>query len=208
MNLLYRIDEILLGYTEHLARFIYRWIGVNNFGMSKYVLIFSGLLQVMYAIIQNEFVKKLEVTNWFIVCVFLVIILLFWTIIVLRYEKCIKYDTKNSAEPELRLIRTQFTFISVFMVGVSYPMDIFYGPAFEILSSSCFGFSLVFLTSAFFFASINPEPPSKSKLQKGIDKLKDSRLFPSPLPSPAQGNGLSRAEGAGLFYYKIKIQSH
>lgn len=181
---LIRIDIRLLSWTSAFCCWVYRMIGLNNFQLSAIGLRITAILFLVSLALQ--FSARLESVYMLgLICSMGV------RIIVLCVMSCFGENSTRTGRTLNSCRNTKGTYLrlSFLLCAIEECVTSFLIYRLVILPFTitsiiyCEMFFSIAVCLSLFFASIEPEPPSESKLQKGLKKLK-SIFSSAALPSP------------------------
>jgi hypothetical protein len=159
------VDEQLLTVTKRASGFVQRWTGLTNFDMSRILI----CIPIFFWGIGLENVISIAVV---------------W-IFSFRIEKTIhpKFGNTLRIDPAALSLRTSLVLGTPIFISLAF-MQEYFGPAEEKGFAMRCGPMLLMVIAILYLISIEPDPPSDSKIRKGLRSLR--RMFQqNPLPVPS-----------------------
>jgi L-asparagine transporter-like permease len=171
------MDKLLIGYFQKVSENIYSWIGVSNFTLARiFLFLYFGTINSHSFLVNSRLDKYPDF-------LFILVSILIWSCWVLwEIRKTEKESTKDGFLNPLifswQFLRLFYLFFSLYALFFAKDSNM------EYFLQISYSFSIVLTV---YFGSCQQGPKKKSKLEKGIDKLKDlARSFvPSPSPTLA-----------------------
>ena len=179
-----QVDKFLLRLFQLVSEKVYSWVGVNNFTMARICFVFCLAMEAIDSFIC--FTKNDFNSDFGFIClinpIILILYLFFLSLDLKRVEDFI--DSVNLEEGAVLMnpLRLQWIFTRIiWLCFVFMHLLDFFQEDVNIFSL----YWRIFLFCGVYFGSVNSGPKKKSKLEKGIDKLKDLAKSFVPSPSPA-----------------------
>ena len=189
MNILEKIDGALLDICKQFSSQAQRLIGINNFTIARFFL-WTGYFVVCPSIILRKEIDELP--NVILGLVVTTLIAFYVSIRIIRkYQNLYRQGHANRARLDTSWLRLFFFGAMIGFVIFAFPrffLELFGNLPDEeydkITSDSILIVTVVnIILLPVYFSSVEPDPPSKSKARKLLDKLRS--FGRTPLPSPA-----------------------
>lgn len=165
MNIIERIDEVILDSVKNVSSFVQRLVGLNNFSQARIAIFVATVLGITDIFMESTFIFKLVFD---IVLTLAVFFSIFRTIG--RVELVQKPQFKNPLREMTLAFVFRYLLYGLFFLYLVYPISV-------LLNGRMF-----FLVIAICLMSIEPDSPSQSKLEKFVNRLRS--FGRTPLPSP------------------------
>jgi cytochrome c oxidase subunit IV len=178
-----KIDIYLLELFGRVSRMIYRWVGITNFHLAKFFLCVT-----LFSVLSNAWsdfcFKKAVILPTINILVSFFVTYKLWDVITYRQRTCVP-GIKNPGQ-----IRFGESFVrvivitQVFIRAVFLPRDFLVCKTpYDYIALNLINTMYVTLLIILYLMALDPEPPSESKLRKGLNKLRDT-FVSEALPAP------------------------
>lgn len=171
MNMLIKLDNYLLGVTKSGARVIYLLIGIDNFKLA-HICVFVGIAIRLFVIYMRSVPKNELAIGLGFLIIFMSLLNLFFE------ERHTHPDILNPSRITRRPSRVIWLWTSFILLFITFDGK-------QNIKDIMSYLSMIFMfVMPLYLFSIEPEPPSESKLKKLMSSIR-SIFSSNPLPQPA-----------------------